>query len=219
MVRQGVRDRQVIIDFVNSAGKEASKAMNEAELVAKANLAVGLLRDEEDVVVPKEMTFASVQKLCYGGCLYEVESAEAARWLKIDANMRAFQRKFGLEVVVKARHYPVVLRNLPVSFDPSEAVSRQIEQENGWAARDIATIQWIKPPKRRREGQQTAFALVKFNSTKAANTAIMHGLIFCGQRIHAWRQAKEARRCLKCQKLEPGHMAADCTDVETCGTC
>lgn len=218
MARQGARDRQILIDFASPADKDASKDMSETELVAKANLVIGLLR-EEGGEMPDAITFSSIRKLRHGGCLYEMNTVEATRWLKRDENMRLFQRKFGLDAVVKARHYAVMLKNLPIGFDPSEAIYRQIEQENGWETRDLAVMHWIKPPKRRREGQQTAFALAKFSSAKAANAAISMGLTFRGQKIQAWRQVKEARRCLRCQKLEPGHMAAACTEKEACGTC
>lgn len=218
MARQGTRDRQVLIDFTSPKDKDASKDMSETELVAKANMAMGLLRAEGNEI-PAEFTFISVRKLRHGGCLYEMSSMEAAQWLKRDANMHTFQNKFGLNAVLKERHYPVVLKSMPIGFDPSEAIYRQIELENGWNTRDLAIMHWIKPPKRRREGQQTAFAIAKFSNPKAANAAIMQGLTFRGQKIQAWRQMKEARRCLRCQKLEPGHMAATCTEKEACGTC
>ena len=219
MVKQGMRDRQVLVDFLSEKDKEASGKMSEAELVTKANEAVGMVRQETGDTNTPTITFLSVRKLRHGGCLYEVNSGEASQWLKRDANMRAFQLKFGLQAIVKARHYPVVLKNLPIGFDPSEAVYRQIEKENGWETRDLAVMHWIKPPKRRRDGQQTAFAIAKFSTAKAANRAILYGLTFRGQKIQTWRQLKEARRCLRCQRLEPGHLAANCQEKEACGTC
>ena len=207
-----------LVQDVLHAPLQAPNNMSETELIAKANLVVGLLRDEGEEL-PAGLTFTSMRKLRHGGCLYEVSSVEATQWLKRDTNMRMFQRKFGLDAVVKTRHYPVVLKNLPIGFDPSEAIYRQIEQENGWEHRNLAVMHWIKPPKRSREGQQTAFAIAKFSNPKAANAAITLGLTFRGQKIQAWRQVKEARRCLRCQRLEPGHMAAMCTEKEVCGTC
>lgn len=55
--------------------------MSEAELVAKANLAVRLLCDE-GCKMPQGITFMSVQKLQHGGCLSEVYSIDATQWLK-----------------------------------------------------------------------------------------------------------------------------------------
>ena len=41
-----------------------------------------------------------------------------------------------------------------------------------------------------------------------------------GRHLPVEKLRKEARRCLRCQKLEPGHLARDCDwDIDICGTC
>ena len=119
--------------------------------------------------MPDGMAFSSVRKLRHGGCLYEMNTVEATRWLKRDENMRTFQHKFGLDAIMKARSYPVLHKNLPIGFNLSEAIYRQIEQENGCETRDLAIMHWVKPPKRRREGQQTAFTLAKFSTASVSH--------------------------------------------------
>lgn len=48
----------------------------------------------------------------------------------------------------------------------------------------------------------------------------MGGISVQGRRLPVEKLRKEARRCLRCQKLEPRHMARDCELIaDVCGTC
>ncbi|KAH9913257.1 uncharacterized protein B0H18DRAFT_841817, partial [Fomitopsis serialis] len=148
-----------------------------------------------------------------------LSSKEVVTWLRMEKHLAAFTGKFGLEATVRARHYAVVWQNLSTAFVPSEQAYRLLEKENGWDERDLMVVHWIKPIDKRKLNQQTAYAIAKFSSAKRANDVIVNGLMFFGQRLNAWRLVKEARRCMKCQRLEPGHMASDCTETAKCGTC
>ncbi|KAH9830357.1 uncharacterized protein C8Q71DRAFT_688128, partial [Rhodofomes roseus] len=143
----------------------------------------------------------------------------AAKWLHKPENMESFGMKFGAEAVIRVRQWTLKISGVPVSFVPSERAYRELERENGWKERDIIVAHWIKPPLRRKPNQRTAYLLVKVTSDEVANDAMMNGLLYRGMKLLPDRQRKEVRRCLKCQKFEPAHLAKDCTNKPACGTC
>ena len=53
----------------------------------------------------------------------------------------------------------------------------------------------------------------------AANQAMKEGMVIVGKRVWARQMQKEPRRCLKCQLLTAKHLAVDCNQQVTCGTC
>ncbi|KAF8881113.1 hypothetical protein BD779DRAFT_1386322, partial [Infundibulicybe gibba] len=55
---------------------------------------------------------------------------------------------------------------------------------------------------------------------ETANEAIKMGLFICGKRTPVRKSLKEPLRCLKCQKVGTGHLAATCKDTkDTCPRC
>ena len=72
---------------------------------------------------------------------------------------------------------------------------------------------------RRTTGQCSAHLIAKLRSPEAANQAIRDGLIIAGKQVWARRMKKEPRRCLRCQTMGSGHLAAECDQPMTCGTC
>ncbi|EPS99845.1 hypothetical protein FOMPIDRAFT_6227, partial [Fomitopsis schrenkii] len=71
-----------------------------------------------------------------------------------------------------------------------------------------------------RQGQEHTHLILKLSTPQQANEAIMNGLSVMGLRLPVEKLCKEAHCCLRCQKLEPGHMARDCDMIEdVCGTC
>ncbi|TFY52505.1 hypothetical protein EVJ58_g9981 [Rhodofomes roseus] len=203
---------------VKSRTDTEGNPLTEQELVEKANRTLELMT-KDPATFPEGERFTAVSKLKKGGLLYEVSSARMAKWLLKADNMAAFGKSFGYEAVVRERGYLVFFRNVPVFFLPSEQAYRTLERENGWETRSIMTCHWMKPLEKRRRGQMTGHMLVKFRTLKAANDAIEYGASVMGRKIHTEKQPKEARRCLKCQKFEPSHLAAQCKGDETCGSC
>lgn len=218
MAQQIERTKQVLVD-VEQPDDGSSVEMTAHHLVTKANLALDMMRDDKGLTPPAGARFVSVRRLKHGGLLYEVSTAGTARWLYNVENMNAFSACFGMRAQIKARYYTVVLANVPVSFEPSEASSRALEEENGWSSRDLLSTKWIKKPDRRRPGQATAYLLANFGSVACANTVILNGMSVRGCKIRAWRQAKEAQRCMRCQGYDPVHKAAECKKAGACAKC
>ncbi|KZT66287.1 hypothetical protein DAEQUDRAFT_636968, partial [Daedalea quercina L-15889] len=146
---------------------------------------------------------------------------EGAAWLQMPENTKRFTSRFGLESVIRARYYTCLFRNVPTYFHPdSDRDLRTLEHDNEWNEHEIVAAHWIKPVNKRRPGQQRAHLIVKFSSPQRANSAIMRGVSLLGAHVMVERLAKEARRCLKCQRLEPGHLAQNCDlIIDVCGTC
>ena len=167
------------------------------------------------------MRFLTVKRLRHGGLLYELNTKEAATWLQQPENMRPFTTKFGHNASITAKNYACLLRNTPVYLRPDNPRDlRDLESVNGWNVNELVAAHWIKPIDKRRQGQQHAHLIIKFSTPQRANEAIMQGIAVHGRHLPVEKLRKEARRCLRCQRLEPGHLARDCDwDIDICGTC
>ncbi|KAF8076828.1 hypothetical protein FPV67DRAFT_1392108, partial [Lyophyllum atratum] len=164
----------------------------------------------------------SVRKLRNGGALYEMNSSEAAEWLKKEDVKKAFLEKFGADAMVKDRTYPVFVEFVPTSLgDDASREIREIERSNGWAEGDIANAKWVRAPHARANPhQRTAHLILACGTKDAANRAIARGLVIEGKRVLARKLDQEPRRCLKCQFYGRTHIASECKQIhETCGTC
>ncbi|TFY52367.1 hypothetical protein EVJ58_g10059 [Rhodofomes roseus] len=220
IAQQDVQIRQVLIDIKKNENEDPRTQLTDREYLAKAMLTLDMMRTD-GFAPPEGMKFVTVKRLRNGGLLYELNAKEGASWLQRRENMKPFTDKFGLESAIRARHYPCLLRGVPTYFDPgNEDRLRELEEENGWDRYDLTAAHWIKPENKRRPGQTSAYLIAKFSSPQRANDVILHGVSLLGRRVQAKRLVKEARRCLKCQRLEPGHLAKDCDMiVDVCGTC
>ena len=167
------------------------------------------------------MRFLTVKPLRHGRLLYELNSKEAAAWLQRPENMKPFTNRFGHNASITAKNYACLLRNAPVYLRPDNPRDlRELEAVNGWNPNELTAMHWIKPIDKRRQGQQHAHLILKFTTPQRANEAIMNGMAVHGRHLPVEKLRKEARRCLRCQKLEPGHLARDCDwDIDICGTC
>ncbi|KIJ52019.1 hypothetical protein M422DRAFT_117089, partial [Sphaerobolus stellatus SS14] len=73
---------------------------------------------------------------------------------------------------------------------------------------------------RRREGQKVAHLIVRVAGAEAANKILRDGMVIRSKRVRARKMAREPRRCLKCQKVDANHIAANCPSTkDICGTC
>ena len=220
--RQEAQFRKVLIDIhrdVDVSGVSAVQ-LTEQELVQKAMLALELMRDAGHPH-PDGMRFLTVKRLRHGGLLYKLNTKEAALWLQRPENMQPFTTKFGHDASITAKNYACLLRNAPVYLHPDDPRDlRDLEAVNGWNPNELVAAHWIKPIDKRRQGQQHAHLIIKLSTPQRANEAIMQGIAVHGRHLPVEKLRKEARRCLRCQRLEPSHLARDCDwDIDICGTC
>jgi hypothetical protein len=193
------------------------EGMTEKHLLEKARSALGLM--PSGGVAPSGATFVGVQLLRGGGALLHMNDGTAVQWLK--ANMEEFLTRMGGMSVYKERLCNVVLRFVPVSFDPvAEGALKVVSEDNGLPKGALVKARWIKPLERRRPGQRVAHAVLGFSDPSAANRVIRDGVWIDGSKVHGYKLLSEPVRCLKCQRIGAGHIAADCkNDHEVCAQC
>ena len=153
-----------------------------------------------------------------GGVTYELNSLEAAVWLKKKTNMSDFMTRMGSTADYKEQTFEVVVNWIPVSFEVELQKSwRAVEQASGLTNAAIGSIVWIKPIHLQSEGQRTAIAVFKMVSREDVNHLIEKGLYVEGKKVWGRKQVQELRRCLKCQCFVE-HKAAKCHSIhEVCG--
>ncbi|KAI0671293.1 hypothetical protein C8Q78DRAFT_933533, partial [Trametes maxima] len=146
----------------------------------------------------------------------------AADWLKQPDVMKAFLRCFnGGQSRLKPSAYYVIAEFTPIAFQPTDSVAlRKVEHNSGLSDYDILYGRWIKPENRRSSSQRVAHVILHMRNPESANHAIRHSLNIEGKTVSVRKLLQEPRRCLRCQKYSPAHLAASCSAKdETCGTC
>ncbi|KLO17455.1 hypothetical protein SCHPADRAFT_803297, partial [Schizopora paradoxa] len=145
----------------------------------------------------------------------------AASWLSSSDVIAFFLQELGSSVCLRPRAFQVIAEHLPAYLNVSSTEAlRQIEQESLLPANTIRSVRWIKPVSRRSASQQTAFAIATFASPEEANDVIREGFVIKGRTVRTRKLPKEPRRCLKCQRWNVNHSAANCkADKETCAKC
>ena len=81
LARLRIRERQVLVDKDPSAGYNHLAKPAELKLVAKANEAIVKMTGQH-AQVPGEARVVGAKKLCNSGVVYELNSMEAAQWLR-----------------------------------------------------------------------------------------------------------------------------------------
>ena len=193
--------------------------LTEKQWVEKANMALELMDGQEEK--PNGACFVGVSKEREEkGVIFEMNSGEAAGWIRDRKVMVAFLAKMGSTVDFKAQTYEVVMDWVPISFDAEEpAAWKRVEQSNGLRESAIQEAAWIKPTHLRATGQRTAIAVLRMASREDANQIIESGLFIEGKKVWGRKQVQEPKRCLKCQCFGE-HKAAKCASIhDVCGRC
>ncbi|KAJ6453774.1 hypothetical protein C8R45DRAFT_759675, partial [Mycena sanguinolenta] len=147
-----------------------------------------------------------------------MNSEAAAQWLK--AIMPAFLAKMGGTTVHKERLYNLVVKFVPVSFDPErEGAFRVIEDDNAMLRGALANARWIKPIGCRKVGQKCAHLVLGCRDAETANRIIRERVWIDGSQVPAHKLLTEPIRCVKCQDVQTNHIAATCTATEACARC
>ncbi|RDX41827.1 hypothetical protein OH76DRAFT_1489152 [Lentinus brumalis] len=129
VARAQLQERQLLVDGLTSDGGEQ---LAPAVLVAKAHMALNIMRDEHGHELPEGIKVLAASVLQNGGVIYEFDSEASATWIKRDGNLGDFQRGLGVGAQVKPRFYKVVAEFVPVSFDPENPVDLvAVERDNG----------------------------------------------------------------------------------------
>ncbi|KAI1793214.1 hypothetical protein LXA43DRAFT_886116, partial [Ganoderma leucocontextum] len=125
----------------------------------------------QGAIAPEGAKFTAAKVLRNGGTVLELESAEAAEWVR--ENAEGMEKWLGGEAKMKARTMRVVAEFVPVTFNPGdEGLIREVETAAGIREGAILSAAWIKPIQRRRKDQKVAFLLIAFRDGESANKAI-----------------------------------------------
>ena len=209
------RNCQILIDKDPLATNDPLKELNEIELVTKANEALDLSKNSS---TPLNSKFLGAKKLSNGGIVFDLNTANAASWVK--ENRNEFAKNLGAMSIIKDQAATVLVEYIPIAHLPDAlAECWKIESESGIHNHALISTRWIKSPEQRMPGQHFAHVIAKFKDINSANYAIRDGLIIAGKCVWARKLNKEPRRCLKCQKINVKHFVAECNGMETCATC
>ena len=191
-------------------------ALHPDELASKANNILGKIEDSDR---PENYKVDFINRLSSDGFLFYFANKEAVDWIRQPEIEEVFLKQLAKDAYVKVRPYNVLLRGVPIIFDPSNPSHLcEIEEANGLIKHTIIKARWIKPEARRRTGQTHAHASATISGVETANNLIKNGLDICGARIRAKKLKQKPLQCLRCRRW--GHFAARCPEPnDICGTC
>ena len=216
--REQIKRRQVLIDFEKTDDLQL-ETMNEVTLNRKATDAIRTCLAVATDPKPAEAKLKTGTLLRNGGLLLELNSDEAAQWLKSEDVLERFLENLGSGASIKNRTYQVIVHFVPISFDPAnEEHVRGYEEHNNIQSGSIAKAEWIKPVKDRKAGQKVATLRVFHKDAESANAILKQGAYVFNKRVEPKRPHKEPIRCLRCHKF--GHERRNCKSQNAyCGKC
>jgi hypothetical protein len=204
--------KQVLVGFHDPTVENKSQA----ELKDKANDIIASLGE---LLPPEGAKVENVLKLRSGGAILQLNSKEAANWIRTTEVEIEFTKSFAELAHFRERHYNILVPRVPLTFDPSNQEHlREIEEANGLNALSITKARWIKPEYRRTPGQRLAHASITISSAATANKLIRDGMYICNSRVTPTKLKQEPLQCMKCRGW--GHVAISCLEPkDTCGNC
>lgn len=216
--RERIKRRQVLVDFEKTEELQL-EVMDEKTLTRKATDALYTVFAAATGPKPDEVKLKSGVLLRNGGLLLELNSSEAANWLRSGGVTSSFLDNLGSGASIKNRTYQVIVQFVPVTFDPTnDDHVRGFEENNNIAIGSIAKMDWIKPKKDRKEGQKVATLRVYHQDAESANVILKQGAYVFDKRVEPRRPHKEPIRCLRCHKF--GHERRNCSyQIAYCGKC
>ena len=221
MAKEAIRRRRVLVDGIDGV-RSSVGGLTPKEIVEKANiaLAAAVISTEGNGEEPAGTPVAIAAKILEnGGVVIEMDTEDAADWVRTEDGRREFEANFGGSAKVKDQLHQVVVNFLPVTLrDALEDIAPRIEADNTLPSDCIAHCRWLKAPKFWSKGQRFAHALIAVKGRMEASLLIRHGVIVEGQRFRVRKMLEEPKRCYKCQRL--GHTATGCKEIhEICPNC
>ena len=213
--------KQLVLRLDTKAGEvDLLASLSDKEVVDKARMALDSTAGIGER--PLNMSFAIARRQQNGTkVLLQLNTAEAAQWLRQTAVLREFQDHFGGSCLIKPSVFEIIVEYAPVSLDlDNGSLFRHIEQDCVLDDQDIVGGRWLRKPERRAEGQKKAFLAIGCKSRESANRLIKDGCIIEGQLLNARKPRPEPLRCAKCQRLNCKHVARTCTSPhDICARC
>lgn len=216
--REQIKRRQVLVDFKRTE-ELTLEAMNEETLSRKAKDSLRTTWTTAPSPKPENIKLKSITLLRNGGLLLELDTPEAASWLRSDGVTDKFLESIGSGACIKNRTYQVIVQFVPIQFNPEdEAQVREYEEHNNLPQNSILKAEWIKPIHERKANQKVATMRMLHRDAESANTILKQGAYVFDKRVEPKRPRKEPIRCLRCQRF--GHERRSCTSNNAyCAKC
>ena len=187
-----------------------------ANLKEKANK---IIANPSDPCCLSEVRVEGITRTRFSTLLMQLNLKEVVLWLKepdVDLN---FLKEFSNGTSFKDRSFNIIVKWVPITFDLGNRTHhREIEEVNDLTDHLISHAHWIKPKRRRHEGQTCMHLILILNEAETANHIIHSRIDICRVKTKAERTKHEPIQCLKCRGWE--HKALDCPATkDTCSTC
>ncbi|KAI5993019.1 hypothetical protein EDD15DRAFT_2367813 [Pisolithus albus] len=190
MAKAETRSRQVL--FTPRPNQTLySKDTDPAAIVADITDQLIRIQGEEDPYV----NVKSAVCLNNGNLLLELNSTEAANWMRDDPARRDLAESLGIDAVVKEQTFPIVIPFFPVTHDVTDPTFlNAIELENDLPNDSIHSIRWVKNPEHRKPGQRVAHALLLTRNAAPANHLLRNGMYVLRTKLFPKKEKKEPVR-------------------------
>lgn len=208
-----LRQIQLEIDSNTFAG------LNNKDIKQRATETLRLMHLEAEDR-PEDFEFVNARVLRSGRIMLEVNTMNAAEWIKQPDVMNSFLQHFCFGARFKDTGYPILAENVPVEFQGHEGALRFVEKANQLPEGEILSTRWPKNPSRRVQDQRTAHLMLTLKHPESANNHIDNGILLAAKVCQVRKFWIEPTRCAKCQRFTSTHTAATCKNVmDVCGTC
>ena len=182
-----LKDRQILLDF-EPDHPILSKNPTKRQLIDLIQDAISKLDSADKPTIHIKAVSTTKNK----SPIIELNSSEAAAWLKNPSRKHLFLSHLGGKVQVKERQYQLVVPFFPTSVRTDDVeVTRSIERESDLTAHSVSRLKWIKDPSRRGTRQRVAHAMLSVTSPQAANQLIKDGLYLNQTKYHPHKDRKE----------------------------
>ncbi|EIW77284.1 hypothetical protein CONPUDRAFT_62781, partial [Coniophora puteana RWD-64-598 SS2] len=127
----------------------------------------------DGTAVPEGTKFVTARVLTSGTITYELSTSNTASWLALPNNATDFANHFSSDAVVRRRTYPLIVENVPLSFDPaSDTELRRAETLNELLPGSLASAKWIKDVGKRESWQSNAYVMLQITTKEVANQVL-----------------------------------------------
>lgn len=218
ITRGEITNKQILIQKDPNTTNNTLESLSEKDLVAKANMTLDLMGIEA-ADKPPGTTFVGAKKLRNGNVLYQLNSKDAADWMKELEVQTAFMVNYGGTANIWNKLFYVIAEFVLTTFDAGSSYTHaKVEEDSVLGTGAIPYSKYIKPPHLRANGQKVAHVIFGFNSHWGANSMIEFSMFIEGKHSNVHKMLTEPCRCLKCQRF--GHYGPDCkATTDTCAQC
>jgi hypothetical protein len=183
--------KQILVD-IHSADLEGKSL---TDIRDRVNAVIEGISDAHEC--PEKVEVITFSNMRNKAILLQLNSKQAANWLRDPANETVFTGKFTKDSYFVDRNYSIIVPRTPITFEPKNVKHlHEIEEVNNLDLNSIWKARWIKPVARRRNGQTHAYAVLTITSPEVANQLIRGGVTICGMNSLPIKLKHEPLQCL-----------------------